>query len=117
MDWDWASSVSSDAVKRLQSPQFCGHETGEHQRMAIQAIGKPAPKVEGVDKVTGRARYTADIPIEGALWGRVLHSPYAHARILSIDTSAARALPGVHAVITGDDAGPGYYGTLLKDVP
>ncbi|MGE0687445.1 MAG: xanthine dehydrogenase family protein molybdopterin-binding subunit [Dehalococcoidia bacterium] len=85
--------------------------------MAIEAIGRPTPKVESVDKVTGRARYTADIVLEGALWGRVMHSPYAHARIVSIDTSAARALPGVVAVITGDDVGDGYYGGLLKDVP
>src|SRR5688572_25474184 len=85
--------------------------------MVIQAIGKATPRVEGVDKVTGRALYTADVVIEGALWGRVLHSPYAHARLVKIDTSAARALPGVYAVITGEDVGNGYYGTLLKDVP
>jgi CO/xanthine dehydrogenase Mo-binding subunit len=85
--------------------------------MAIEAIGKATPKVEGVAKVTGGARYTADIVVEGTLWGRILHSPYAHARIISIDTAAALELPGVHAVITGDDVGSGYYGGLLKDVP
>lgn len=85
--------------------------------MVIQAIGKATPRVEGVDKVTGKAKYTADVVLEGALWGRVLHSPFPHARIVRIDTSAARALPGVVAVITGEDVGSGYYGSVLKDVP
>ncbi len=85
--------------------------------MAIQSIGKATPKLEGHEKVTGSARYTADMTLPGLLWGKVLHSPYAHARIVRIDTSAARNLPGVHAVLTGADVGSGYYGSILKDVP
>src|SRR5512146_3117377 len=85
--------------------------------MTLPMIGKPAPRVDGIEKVTGSATYSADLPLEGALWARVLHSPYAHARILSIDTSAALALPGVHAVITGDDIGEGLYGSNLRDLP
>lgn len=56
-----------------------------------------------MDKVTGRAKYGADLNLTGMLHGAVLRSPYAHARILSIDTSKAEALPGVHAVVTGQD--------------
>ena len=66
-------------------------------------IGTAYPKVDGVDKVTGRARFGADVHLPGMLHGKLLRSPYAHARIVSIDTSAAEALPGVGAVITGDD--------------
>jgi CO/xanthine dehydrogenase Mo-binding subunit len=58
---------------------------------------------DGVDKVTGRARFGADFNLPGQLVGRVLRSPHAHARILSIDTSKAEQLPGVKAVVTRDD--------------
>jgi 4-hydroxybenzoyl-CoA reductase subunit alpha len=74
-------------------------------------IGMPTPLIDGIDKVTGRARYTADIAAPGALVGRILRSPHAHARIVSIDTRAAQALPGVHAVCTGDDT-PVPFGVL-----
>jgi 4-hydroxybenzoyl-CoA reductase subunit alpha len=67
------------------------------------AVGQRTPLIDGVEKVTGRARYTADLPIGEALVGRILRSPIAHGAIRSIDTTAARALPGVHAVITGED--------------
>lgn len=63
-------------------------------------VGKRVPRVDAVEKVTGRARYTADLHLPGMLIGMFLRSPYAHARILSIDTSEAEKLPGVHAVIT-----------------
>ena len=57
----------------------------------------------GLDKVTGRARYGADINLPGLLYGKILRSPHAHARIKSIDTSKAEALPGVRAVVTYKD--------------
>jgi CO/xanthine dehydrogenase Mo-binding subunit len=66
-------------------------------------IGKRTPRPDGADKVTGRAAYAADTNMPGMLWGKVLRSPHAHARIKSIDTSKAEALPGVHAVITSKD--------------
>ena len=75
------------------------------------AIGTRTPLIDGVDKVTGRARYTADIAAPGAYVGRILRSPHAHARIVTIDTSAARALPGVRAVCTGEDT-PVPFGVL-----
>jgi xanthine dehydrogenase YagR molybdenum-binding subunit len=65
---------------------------------ALAVIGKPTPRIDGRLKVTGAARYTADVRLPGMLWGRVVRSPYAHARIRSIDTSAAERHAGVKAV-------------------
>jgi 4-hydroxybenzoyl-CoA reductase subunit alpha len=69
--------------------------------------GTRQPLIDGVEKVTGRARYTADLPAR-ALAGEILRSPHAHAEILRVDASRARALPGVRAVITGADCGVAY---------
>ncbi len=68
-----------------------------------RVIGKRPIRPDGVDKVTGRARYGADINLTGLLHGHVLRSPHAHARIKSIDTSRAEAYPGVRAVVTAKD--------------
>ena len=66
-------------------------------------IGTRPIRHDGVDKVTGAAQYGADLSLPGMLAGRVLRSPHAHARIVSIDTSKAEALEGVLAVITNAD--------------
>src|SRR5437870_2030615 len=66
-------------------------------------IGTRTIRPDGVDKVTGRARFGADYNLPGQLIGRVLRSPHSHARIVSIDTSEAGALPGVKAVVSRDD--------------
>ncbi len=71
-------------------------------------VGVRTPLIDGVDKVTGRARYTADLPLGPALVGRILRSPVAHGLIRGIDTTAARALPGVRAMITGQDFAAPY---------
>ena len=71
-------------------------------------VGQPTPLIDGIEKVTGTAKYTADLPIADALIGRILRSPVSHARILRIDTAAARALPGVRAVVTGEDCAQTY---------
>lgn len=70
---------------------------------SFQAVGTRPVRPDGVDKVTGRARYGADFNLPGQLVGRVLRSPHAHARIRKIDTSKAEKLPGVKAVITAAD--------------
>jgi len=70
---------------------------------AFDWIGTRPPRPDGVDKVTGRARFGADLAMQGQLVGKVLRSPHPHARIRSIDASAAVALPGVKAVVTRDD--------------
>jgi len=86
--------------------------------VAYQVIGKPLGRVDGAEKVTGTARYAADIILPGTLYGMSLKSPYAHARIKRIDTTAAKALPGVHAVLTGEDVrDAGKWGRMVKDVP
>ncbi len=69
----------------------------------FKVVGTRPERPDGVDKVTGRARFGADMVMPGMLVGRVLRSPHAHARIKSIDTSAAEALNGVKAVITAAD--------------
>src|SRR5271156_4917339 len=69
----------------------------------LKVIGTRPIRHDGVDKVTGRALYGADVQMAGLLHGRILRSPHAHAQIRSIDTSKARAMPGVAAVITGAD--------------
>ena len=68
-----------------------------------KVIGTRPIRHDGVDKVTGAAQYGADITLPGMLYGRVLRSPHAHARVLSIDTSKAKALAGVKSVITNAD--------------
>ena len=79
--------------------------TGPHTsaRKPYKVIGTRPIRHDGTDKVTGRALYGADIHLSGMLHGAVLRSPYAHASILSVDTTKAEALPGVHAVVTGND--------------
>lgn len=69
-------------------------------------LGTRPPRFDATDKVTGRALYGTDIYLPGLLHGKILRSPHAHARILSIDTSQAEALPGVHAVVTARDLPP-----------
>ena len=69
----------------------------------LQIVGKRAPNLDAYDRVTGGAKYTGDIELPGMLVARVLRSPHPHARIVSIDTSKAAALPGVRAVRLGPD--------------
>jgi CO/xanthine dehydrogenase Mo-binding subunit len=73
------------------------------QSTAYRVIGTRPIRHDGTDKVTGRAIYGADVQLAGMLHGKILRSPHAHARIRSIDTSRASALPGVEAVITAAD--------------
>lgn len=70
---------------------------------AFKMIGKRVPRPDGIDKVTGRARYGADAFAPGQLVGMILRSPHAHAEIRKIDTSKAEKIPGVKAIITSED--------------
>src|SRR5512143_3035853 len=83
----------------VKEPPFV-EETGQR---TYQVIGTRPVRHDGTDKVTGRALYGADIRLPGMLYGAVLRSPHAHARILSIDTRQAEAYPGVRAVATARD--------------
>jgi CO/xanthine dehydrogenase Mo-binding subunit len=69
----------------------------------LKVVGTRPIRPDGVDKVTGRAQFGADMVMPGMLWGKVKRSPHAHARIVSIDASKALKLPGVKAVVTADD--------------
>jgi len=75
----------------------------DEKKSEYSVIGKNPFRHDGTDKVTGRAQYGADIRLPGMLYGFVLRSPHAHARIISIDISKATALPGVRAVVTAND--------------
>ena len=76
---------------------------GQEAPGPFRVLGTRAPRLDALDKVTGAARFGADIHLAGMLHGKMLTSPHAHARVLSIDTSKAEALPGVKAVITAKD--------------
>ena len=71
-------------------------------------VGSPVPLVDGIEKVTGKALYTADLDSRGALVGRILRAPVSHGRILRVDTSKAEELAGVVAVMTGQDCDKTY---------
>ncbi|MFN7123883.1 MAG: xanthine dehydrogenase family protein molybdopterin-binding subunit [Hydrogenophaga sp.] len=83
--------------------------------MSESTLGRDTPQVTARAKVLGRAQYAGDIQVAGMLHGKVLRSPYPSARIVRIDTSAARALPGVKAVVTGEDAPRTPWGVHHKE--
>ena len=84
---------------------------------SYSVIGQPIVRGEGPEKVSGQSVYASDVNLPGMLWGKILRSPLPYARIVSIDTSRAKALPGVHAVITGQDIPERRVGRLLRDCP
>src|SRR5713226_9548572 len=83
--------------------------------MQASVIGQRAPRVEGVEKVTGATPYSANVLLPGTVWGKALRSPHAYARIKRIDASKARAVPGVLAVITAKDIDNVLTGRALYD--
>ena len=86
--------------------------------MAIKkVVGIPTPRVEGKDKVTGRAKYAVDVTLPGMLWGKVLRSPIPSGRIKRIDASRALHLPGVKTVVTGEDVTGLKIGRRVYDMP
>jgi CO/xanthine dehydrogenase Mo-binding subunit len=84
-------------------------------------VGRARPRLEGRDKVTGRAEYTHNLRLPGMLHGKLVRSTVAHGRIKSIDAKAAKAVPGVYRVITADDVikviPHPYYGPAFHDQP
>ena len=70
---------------------------------AHRVVGRPSGRTDAFGQVTGRAVYADDLALPRTLTGKLLRSPHAHARILRIDPTAARALPGVHGVLVGGD--------------
>ncbi len=82
-----------------------------------QVVGRPTPRVDGELKVTGKARYSADVNLLGTLWGKVLRSPIPYGRINSVDTSKAWQVPGVKMVIAGRDVTGLRIGRCIYDTP
>jgi len=80
-------------------------------------IGAAVGRVDGAEKVSGQAVYGADVHFRDTLWGKILRSPYPHARILRIDTSKASQVPGVKAIVTGKDEPDHYQGKSIRDIP
>ncbi|MBI4523517.1 MAG: xanthine dehydrogenase family protein molybdopterin-binding subunit [Deltaproteobacteria bacterium] len=80
-------------------------------------VGSPIIRVDAVEKVRGAAVYGTDVKLPEMLHGAVLRSPHAHARIVSIDVSAAKAMPGVRAVVTGEDLAGVLTGEAIRDMP
>jgi len=85
--------------------------------MSVQAlsVGRRLPRLEAMEKATGRALYIADMSIPGMLHAAILQSPHAHATILRYDLGAALAAAGVRAIVTGEDCPDGLMGALIKD--
>jgi CO/xanthine dehydrogenase Mo-binding subunit len=81
----------------------------------FSVVGRRVQRVEGFDKVTGTSQYIADIFLPGMLVGKVLRSPYPHARIRHIDTTRAEKLPGVRAVVTAEDTIKKPWGAFFAD--
>ncbi|MBW2514634.1 MAG: xanthine dehydrogenase family protein, partial [Deltaproteobacteria bacterium] len=79
-------------------------------------IGQNRPRIDARDKATGRTRYAADLMVAGCLHGKVLRSPFPHARILAVDTSKAERLPGVRAVVTHRDTPNILYGSYNSGI-
>ncbi len=96
-------------MRNVAESPLAADAVGEwHGAARERVVGRRTPLLDGIEKVTGRAKYTADLPCGEALVGRILRSPIAHGLIRGIDTAAARAIPGVRAVITGEDFAAPY---------
>jgi CO/xanthine dehydrogenase Mo-binding subunit len=86
------------------------------EKQTYEVIGKPKHRVDGAEKVTGKAIYTVDIELPGMAHAKILRSPYAHAKIVRVDARKAEKLPGVYGVITRDDQPRfGMFGATYKD--
>ncbi|MCW5636771.1 MAG: 4-hydroxybenzoyl-CoA reductase subunit alpha [Rubrivivax sp.] len=96
-------SAEEKAVRDAAREAGAREAAAPHAAPPPHAVGVRQPLLDGLEKVSGRARFTADLPFAGALVGRIGRSPVAHGVIRRIDASAALALPGVRAVVTGED--------------
>ncbi len=83
----------------------------------LRVVGRSVPRLDGREKVLGRTRYASDLELPGMLVGKILRSPYPHARIVSVDVSRAERLPGVHAVIHAGNVVQRPFGYGLDNLP
>ena len=107
-----AESLALPATGRLSAtgraslsgePSLAIESLAAQRVAALNVVGHATPRIDAVERVTGKAKYTGDIQLPGMLYARVLRSPHPHARIIRIDTSKARALPGVKAIVTHEN--------------
>jgi len=125
VNWDlgsWSDQPTNDQPAGSPGEQFANVMTRPKvvvtpQTQTYQTVGKPEKKVDAVKLVQGKPAFTADIELRGMLYARVLRSPYAHARIKQIDTSQARELKGVAAVLTWQDIPRVIYSTAGQSDP
>nr|MBC8246882.1 4-hydroxybenzoyl-CoA reductase subunit alpha [Deltaproteobacteria bacterium] len=80
----------------------------------LSVVGQRLPMLDAAAKATGTTQFTDDLVLPGTLHGKILRSPHAHAKIISIDTSRAEALPGVKGVVTGKDIPDRAFGIVPK---
>ncbi len=96
-------------------------EWSRRRDSGMNAVGQPALMPDAEERVRGTLTFTGNFEVPGMLHGKILRSPHAHARILKLDASRARALKGVVAVLTGDDLRDApinsHYGPVLPDRP
>jgi len=108
-----ACGLCTNLVSIQNKPAVCSQWKKKERKYT--AIAKRIPRADSMAKVTGEARYTADISLPNMLWGKILRSPLPHAKILNIETNKAERVPGVKAVVTSKDAPDVMYGVLVKD--
>src|SRR5215216_1405847 len=87
------------------------------EKREFDVVGKHVPRNDGFEKVTGTGQYVADIYLPGTLVGKILRSPLPHARIVRLDTTRARKVPGVRAVVTAEDTQKRRWGAFIQDQP
>jgi xanthine dehydrogenase YagR molybdenum-binding subunit len=93
-----STGIVGDAIKQVTRNVPSAEPPAWPVNAELRVVGKDVPRMDALDKVTGRARYTFDVQLPGMLYGRTLNSTLPHARIKSIDTSRAEKYPGVRAV-------------------
>lgn len=103
------------SVEELQAPSDA--DAAEVAEKGWSVVGRDVRRVDVEEKVTGRAEYIADVALPGMLWGAVVRSAMAHARIRAVDVSKARVVPGVWAVVTAEDTPKRSWGAFVRDMP
>src|SRR4029434_8248924 len=112
---NWNAKGSSRRPTR--NPEYAERSIMNQQEKNFKVVGTSVPRADGAEKVSGRTRYAADIDCPGALWAKILRSPYPHAKLLRVDVSKARHVPGVKAIVTGEEAKNCYIGKQIRDMP
>ncbi len=98
-EWEGEEHEEMTLIERKAPPPW-------NNNVEFKVIGRKIPRIDGPERVTGRAAYTQDLQLPGMLYARVLRSPYPHARIKSLDDSRAAGLPGVRAIVSYKNAPP-----------